>query len=407
MMQGSHAAGFEPLARAFEKHLERGIERGAALTVYHRGERVVHLTGGLASHEGERPQAFGERTRVVLFSVTKGLAAMGLSMLADRGKLDFDAPVATYWPGFARGGKGSVTVAQLLSHRAGLPVLDAKFALADHLDPSKHDAIVDALEAQRPAWEPGTAQGYHATTFGMYASELFTRASGEPLGPFLSRELFEPLGADVSLGTPEREDARIAALRSPSLPQRFRGMTWALARRAAGREEPLTEWRVLGDVATGGLARLAFAQPSVPRGIESYDDPSVWRVPLAWASATGSADGVARAYLPFALGGVVDGRRYLSEKTLEPLRERRELWRDRVLQKPIGWVRGFMKEEPHLFSPVRESFGHSGIGGSLGWCDPVNQLTFGYVLNALDWHVRSPRAVALCRALYECEPLRS
>lgn len=404
-MQGTHEDGFEPLARTFEAHLATGAELGAAVTVYFRGKRVVHLWGGTASVERSTP--FTDRTRTVLFSVTKGLASMALSLLADRGELDFDAPVATYWPGFARGGKEAVTVAQLVAHRAGLPVLDVPFTLAEHVDPAAWPRIVDALEQQRPAWTPGTAQGYHATTFGMYVRALVERIAGEPIGTFLSRELFEPLGADVSLGTPASEDHRVATLHAPSGRQRLLGMTWALARRAARREEPLTEWRVLADVVKGGLARRAFAQPSVPRGIESYDDPSVWRAPLAWASATGTADGVARAYLPFALGGEVDGKRYLSAGTVAALHERPN-WseRDLVLQKPLGWNRGFMKEEPHLFSPVRESFGHSGIGGSLGWCDPVNGLTFGYVLNELDWHVRSPRAVALCRALYACAPVR-
>ncbi|MEI8255265.1 MAG: serine hydrolase domain-containing protein [Deltaproteobacteria bacterium] len=404
--RGTYADGFEPVVRTFAAHLASRAEIGAALTVYHRGERVVHLHGGLASIERATP--FTDRTRTVLYSVTKGLASMALSKLADRGALDFDAPVATYWPGFAQGGKSAITVGQLVSHRAGLPVLDDPLSLAEHANPGGRGRLVEAMERQRPLWEPGRTQGYHATTFGMYVRELVERIAGEPIGALLAREFFEPLAADVSLGTPPGEDHRIAAVYAPSMVQRLAGMTAALARRAAGREEPLTEWRMLGAALDrGGLARRALLEPHAPRGIVSYAEPAIWRALLAWVTATGTADGVARAYLPFALSGQVEGRRYLADRTILPLYERSS-WskRDAVLQKPLGWTRGFLKDEPHLFSPVRESFGHAGTGGSLGWCDPVNGLTIGYVMNRLDWHVRSPRAIALCRALYACAPVR-
>ncbi len=131
------------------------------------------------------------------------------------------------------------------------------------------------------------------------------------------------------------------------------------------------------------------------------------RAQLAWASATGTAHGVARAYLPFASGGAFEGRRFLKASTLEPV-YRRQGWsaRDAVLQKPLGWSQGFLKEETRLFSPNEASFGHAGLGGALGWCDPVAEVTIGYAMNRLDPHVRSPRALALCRALYSCEPLQ-
>jgi CubicO group peptidase (beta-lactamase class C family) len=156
------------------------------------------------------------------------------------------------------------------------------------------------------------------------------------------------------------------------------------------------------------LPRRAFLNPqNGPRGLAAYNDLPVRRASLAWASATASADGVARAYLPFASGGEHGGIRFLKAETLAPV-HRRQGWssRDAVLQKPLGWSQGFLKEERHLFCPNRESFGHAGLGGALGWCDPVSEVTVGYVMNRLDWHVRSPRALALCRALYECEPLR-
>jgi CubicO group peptidase (beta-lactamase class C family) len=400
--RGTYAPGYAPVADCFAAHLRSGEEIGAALVVYRRGERVVDLWGGLADVERRTP--WERHTRLVVFSVTKGLAAMALHLLADRGLLDWDAPVAHYWPGFARAGKGDLTVGTLVGHRGGLPYLDRRLRLADFCDPARREAVREALEAQAPAWTPGTRQGYHALTFGMYVGELFERAAGEPLGPFLRRELFAPLGSDAHLGTPPALDADHATLYPPSDRARIARMLGALA--TAPRS---TEARVArATLAPGSIARRAFLNPSPgPRGLRAYAEPPARRAALAWAGATASADGIARAYLPFAAGGAHDGRRYLSERTLAPAYDRLG-WseRDLVLQKPLGWSRGFLKEEPHLFSPTRESFGHAGIGGALGWCDPVAGLAWGYVMNRMDWRVRSPRAVALCRALYACEPVR-
>ena len=154
---------------------------------------------------------------------------------------------------------------------------------------------------------------------------------------------------------------------------------------------------------------MAFFNPSLgPTGLAIYNAPQVRRSELPWGSATASAHGVARAYLPFAGGGVADGRAYLSAATLAPVHARQG-WseRDLVLQKPVGWSQGFLKDETTVFSPNPESFGHAGLGGALGWCDPTREITLGYVMNRLDWRVRSPRAVALCRAIYACEPVRA
>ncbi len=156
------------------------------------------------------------------------------------------------------------------------------------------------------------------------------------------------------------------------------------------------------------LPRAAFMNPRLGRrGLDWYNDLSVRRAELPWGSATASAHGVARAYLPFAAGGSFAGRSYVSERMLAPVYARQG-WseRDRVLQKPLGWSQGFLKEDQGVFGPTPEAFGHAGLGGALGWCDPVHGLAIGYVLNKLDWRVRSPRALALCRALYACSPLR-
>ena len=400
--RGRYADGFEPVARTFAAHLERGEEVGAGLTVFFRGACVVDVWGGLADVASQRP--WDEDTRIVVFSVTKGLAAMAFLLLAERGAFDWDAPVSAYWPGFARGGKEAVSVRTLLNHRAGLCALDRPLTMADCVREDATDRLRDAIEAQRPKWEPGASQGYHAITFGMYARELFERVAGEPMGPFLQRELFEPLGSDVRLGTPPELDAKIATLVTPSVGERLSGMLGVALRRPG-----CTEARVLrAALARRSLVRGAFGNPKLdPRGLRAYNEPPIRRAQLAWASATASARGLARAYLPFAGGGRHESRTFVREDRVSPIYERQS-WseRDRVLQKPLGWSQGFLKEDAGVFGPTREAFGHAGMGGALGWCDPVHGLALGYVMNRMDWRVRSPRALALCRALYECEPVR-
>lgn len=400
---GSYADGFGPLAERFAAQFRDGSEVGAGLTVYHHGRCVVDLWGGTADVARREPWA--RDTRIVVFSVTKGLAAMALALLADRGLLEWDAPVATYWPGFAQAGKGAITVRTLFNHQGGLLGLDEPVTMDDCVLSERQERLVRLLERQRPLWAPGRAQGYHAITFGMYARALFERLiADESLGAFLRRELFEPLGADVSLGTPADIDARLATLYPPKTATRALRML-AATLRGGSTEARLTR----ATLARDSLPRKAFFNPRLgPAGLAEYNSPRVRRAELAWASATASAHGLARAYLPFASGGVTDGRTYLRGASLAPVYERQG-WseRDFVLQKPVGWSQGFLKEETTLFSPNRESFGHAGLGGALGWCDPAQELTFGYAMNRLDWRVRSPRAVALCRALYDCEPVRA
>ncbi|RAL20435.1 hypothetical protein DL240_16655 [Lujinxingia litoralis] len=400
--RGSYADGFEPVARTFARQLERGEEIGAGFTVYRKGECVVDLWGGLADVETQRP--WERDTRVVLFSVTKGFVAMALHLLVSRGQLKWDAPVESYWPGFGRDGKEGMTVATLLGHRGGLAGLDTALTMEDVTDPSRAEILLGALESQKPAWEVGKEQGYHAITFGMYARELFERiCPGEDLGEFLRRELLEPLGSDVYLGTPEAFDDGIATLYPPAKPARVvKMLTNAITQRAS------TEARVLQQfIRPGSVMRRAFLNPQIPGDdVTVYNQVPARRAVLGWASATGSAHGVARAYLPFAQKGKFEDTRYLKAHTLRPA-YRRLGWseNDLVLQKPIGWSHGFCKEERHLFSPNPESFGHPGMGGALGWADPVEELTIGYAMNLMDWRVRSPRALALCRALYDAPAL--
>lgn len=397
--RGSYEPGFEPVAKTFARLLATREEIGAGFVAHHRGRRVVDVWGGHADLRTKRP--WESDTRVVLFSVTKGLAAIALNLLADRGQLDWDAPVASVWPGFARAGKERMTLRTLFNHRGGLPYIDAHVTLSTCIE--RWDLAVDAIERQRPAWEPDRDQGYHALTFGIFAREVFHRIAGESMGSFLKREIFEPLGSDARLGTDEPFDTKFATLYPPNGAARIGKMTHALIAEPDGLEA-----RMMRNVLSPrSIARRSFSSPRPTGGLAAYSTPRVWRAELPWASASASARGVSRAYLPFASGGTYEGRRYVGTDTIASI-ARRQGWseRDAVLNKPVGWSQGFLKEEPQLFSPELASFGHAGLGGALGWCDPVNELTIGYVLNRLDWHVRSPRAIALCRSLYTCDPVR-
>lgn len=399
---GCYADGFGPVARCFAEQLARGEEIGAGLSVYHRGAQVVDLWGGLADRAATRP--WQRDTRIVVFSVTKGLAAMGMHLAAARGAFDWDEPVANRWPEFGRRGKEAITIRMLLNHRGGLPCLDARLSLDDCCEAARADTVRRALEEQRPAWRPGEAQGYHALTYGLYLAELFKRIAGESVGGFLRRELFEVVGSDARLGTGAAEDGRHAELYAPSHPKRL----WSLLGNAIAAPHSAESRIARAALGRGSLVRRAFINPSPgPRGALAYNDVKVRRAELAWASATASADGLARAYLPFAGAGMHAGKPLFAAATLAPL-YRRQSWseRDLSLHKPLGWSQGFLKEERHLFSPSPESFGHAGMGGALGWCDPVNELAIGYVMNHMDWRVRSPRILALCRSLYASGPLR-
>lgn len=400
--RGRYADGFEPVARVFAEHLFRGEEVGAGFTVFQRGECVVDLHGGFADVETGRP--WESDTRIVVFSVTKGFVAMALHLLAERGDLQWDTPVASYWPGFARAGKQRITVRALMNHRAGLAALDRPLDVDDCTQRGRWHFVREALEAQEPLWEPGEGQGYHAITFGMYARELFTRITGESMNAYLRRELFEPIASDVYLSTPAEEDARMATLYAPRVRDRVGAMVHA-ALTAPTSTEARVARRLL---APSSLPRAAFGNPRVGRGgLAVYNELPVRRAELPWGSGTASARGIARAYLPFSMAGSFEGRRYVSERVLAPVYARQG-WseRDRVLQKPLGWSEGFLKEDKDVFGPTSEAFGHAGLGGALGWCDPVYGLAIGYAMNKLDWRVRSPRALALCRALYTCAPIR-
>lgn len=393
LIHGAVHPKFGEVAEAFRANFAHRGEIGAALTIDVEGQRVVDVWGGLADRATGRP--WERDTRGVMFSATKGLVALAFLMLEDRGILDVDAPVVTWWPGFGRHGKQHITVRTLLNHRAGLSVVDLPVPLTDYADPPRVD---EALEAQAPVWQPGTAQGYGGTAWGMYTGALFRRITGETVGAFLKREVFEPLGVDVRLGLPPSEGTDIATL-YPAEPKKI--LPAVLPRMVL---QDSLEGRFFTQVLLKrrSIPARAFANPQLgPRRLDVLNDPEVRSWELPWKGAVGSARGLATIYAALAQGGALDGVRLVSEAALARVHPRQSwAWEDRVLLKPMGFSQGFMKEEPHLFSPNEAAFGHSGAGGALGMADPTHRIAVGYVMNGMDWHVRSPRTLAITHALY-------
>ena len=360
--EGRVAAGWEPVRDAFEENFRSRGEVGAAVAIVHRGELVVDLWGGLA--DATTGRRWEQRTPVTVFSATKGLVATGFLLLADRGRLDLDAPVSELWPELRGDGKERITVRQLLCHRSGLSAIDRRLSLRDVRD--RPDAVHDALVAQRPLWEPDTDQGYGACSWGLYTAELFRRVAGRSVGDFLAGEVAGPHRLDLALGRPGdlHEPARLVppSVRS-QLPELLRGTNEGRVFRRVIRRSTDTG--------------RAFRNPAMGRG--------------------GFA--VARLYGALATDGAPGGVPLVRATSLRPLHGRQS-WtsRDRVLRKPIGWSSGFVKDEPHLFTASPRAFGHPGAGGSLGWADPDLELGVGYVANRMDHRIRSPRALALCHA---------
>ncbi|MEZ4323817.1 MAG: serine hydrolase domain-containing protein [Polyangiales bacterium] len=391
---------FEPVRATFQAAFDRGEEWGASVCVWHAGEVVVDLWGGLMNVERRRP--WERDTLATVFSCTKGLVATAFLMLAERGLLDYDTPVASYWPAFAERGKARITVRTLLDHRAGLHALDQAVTVDDIVQRPAY--VADVLARQAPHWPPGQDQGYHAVTYGLYAAELFRCITGESVGSFFAREVAGPLGADAFIGLPESHEARVATNYPVTTRER---LTKIIPKLLASDS---TEGRVYRNVARGGDAQRAFAHPRElgPAGIQNFNTRRIHALELPWGNGVANARGLCRVFAALANGGEIDGVRLVRPELLEPVMHGGG-WseHDRVLQKPVGWSQGFLKENAGMFAPHREGFGHAGAGGSLAWADPVARVAMGYAMNKMDHMIRSPRALALCAVAHECAARRA
>ncbi|GGZ49225.1 serine hydrolase domain-containing protein [Streptomyces subrutilus] len=385
-IQGEVAEGFEPVREAFVRNFEVLGDRGAAVAVYRDGRRVVDLWAG--PKDADAPAGPAEPwtagTAQVVRSATKGVAAAVPLLLHQRGLLDLAAPVGSYWPEFKAAGKERVLVRDLLAHRAAIPALDRSLTPAEALDGATGPR---AVAAQRPFWEPGTAHGYHAQTYGWLLSELVLRVTGASLGQWLAREVTGPLGLDFWIGLPAAEAAagrvgRVAAVAPPERPGTLR------TRPRRNVSEAYAD--------PASLTRRAFA------AIDPLPDenaPAYRAAELPASAGTGTARALAGFYAAL-LDDTDDGARLFTPRTTALAGSELSAGPDRVLVVNTRFGPGYMLHGPAspLLSPA--SFGHPGRGGSLAFADPEAGIGFGYVTNALAPSVTAdPRAQALVRAV--------
>ncbi|MFJ8598354.1 serine hydrolase domain-containing protein [Streptomyces shenzhenensis] len=379
-VNGTVAEGFEPVREAFLRNFEQLGERGAAVAVYRDGHRIVDLWGGTKDVDGQAP--WERDTAQIVRSATKGVAAAVLLLLHQRGELDLDAPVGEYWPEFKAAGKERTLVWHVLAHRAGVPVLDRPLTPGQAADPELGAA---AVAAQAPVWEPGTDHGYHAQTYSWLTGELARRVTGRPVGAWLADEIAGPAGADLWLGLPDGQAARVGRVGPVDAPEAAAGLRTRPKR-------SVTE--AYAD--PGSLTRRAFAAISP---LPDENDPAYRAAVLPASNGIATADGLARFYA--ALIGEVDGgRRLFTPRTVELARGERSAGPDRVLVVGTRFGLGHMLHgaASPLLSPG--SFGHPGRGGALGFADPESGLAFGYVTNGFRQSVTAdPRAQSLVRAV--------
>ncbi len=369
---------FAAVRDAFARNFIDHAELGASVCVTVGSRVVVDLWGGHADEARTTP--FGPDTLVNVFSVGKGLVALLTARLVGEGVLDVDEPVARHWPGFARAGKEEVTLRWLLTHQAGLPAVRRRLPPNGMLD---WDLMVRALEEQAPWWEPGTAHGYHVNTFGFLVGEVLRRATGRPVGTLLRELVADPLAADVHLGVPDAELARVGEFVWPSAPPD--------EAEPEGLDEP------------GLLAFNAYFNPSGLSGA-GVVNTTAWRqaqIPSTNTHAT--ARGIARVYAALAAGGALGSVRVVDAAVLQAATAEQASGIDRVLQRPTRFGLGFQLTQPERpLGPGDDAFGHFGAGGSLGFCDPEAEVGFGYAMNRLGTRWRNPRNRALIDAVYAC-----
>ncbi len=380
-IHGSVDPRFAPVRDAFARNFAERGELGASFCAIVDGRTAVDLWGGFADPARERP--WREDTLVMVHSATKGAAALCAHVLAARGSLDVDAPVARYWPEFAAAGKKRIPVRMLLNHRAGLAAIERSLRPREGLD---WKTVTSALAEQAPNWEPGTQHGYHAITFGWLVGEVVRRISGRSLGQFFRDEIAGPQGLDFWIGLPDSLEPRVARIEPPP---------------AVDADDPFGA--ALLDHAS--LTRRAFMNPSTMFFAGGADFARRLRAAeIPAANGMANARGLAGLYAPLAQGGAL----LVDAETLARMTAVESEGPDRILVYDTRFTQGFMKSvdggplhRARLGSDT--AFGHVGAGGSLGMADPTAGVAIGYAMNLMGpGLLLNERGQALVDAVYEC-----
>lgn len=390
---GWTAPGFEGVRAAFDANFANGSEIGAAFSAYHRGNKVADLWGGVADADTGAP--WQEDTLMLVFSTTKGATAVCANRLIEQGLLDPEAPVSTYWPAFARNGKEEITVGHILSHQAGLAWVDGEMTAAEALS---WEPVIEALENQRPGWEPGTKHGYHATTFGWLVGEVIRRVAGRSVGSYFADEVAGPLGLDFWIGLPEEQEPRVGSLVSFIPPGVSLESMMAVA---AGEPDPVLEMFKMFLGPETPLGKALFAPGFALADADIWNSRAMRAAEVPAANGVTDARSVARMYA--ACIGEVDGVRLLSAGQAHAAAQRRTEGPNFILMDmDVQFGLGFMVHSSAIPLGGENSFGHFGAGGSLGWADPDAELSVGYVMNRMDIGLAGDnRSLELVKACYD------
>ncbi|MEO0882999.1 MAG: serine hydrolase domain-containing protein [Pseudomonadota bacterium] len=363
------APGFDPVVDAFEENFSDDGELGAGFAVWLEGELIIDITGGHADRR--QTLAWTGDTIVPVYSVSKGVSAIVVGLLVERGLLDYDAPMAEYWPEFAAHGKGDVSVSQALSHQAGVP------GFVDRIDPGlwlDPPALAARLADEPPQWSVGDGSGYHPLTWGYLAGELVQRVAGTSLGTLLADEICTPLDIDFRIGTSERDAPRIAEIKRPTALPNLGELN------DHKRTAFLTKW------ATPDRGGAAWREIEIPS-----------------ANGHGTAAAVARLYAIYAQNGTIGGRTILASHTMNALTRSRTNGPDRVLPFDLSFGAGIMRNTNLAFGPNPNTLGHAGWGGAAALGDPDRGLAAAYVMNKQsNILLGDPRSKRLFASVYSC-----
>jgi CubicO group peptidase (beta-lactamase class C family) len=402
-VQGDVDEGWGKVAEAFRANFEGSPgEVGAACCVYVDGRPVVDLWGGLTDLAAHR--LWTGDTIALVASTTKGATAICAHLLAQRGELDMDAPVVEYWPEFGAEGKEQIPVRWLLSHQAGLPVVDTPLTFEEAC---AWDPVIRALEAQSPLWQPGTEHLYHAHTFGFLAGEVVRRATGKTLGTFFADEVAAPLGLSAWIGLPEEHQHRVT--RITYAPFDVEELTRGMVEATGLDTETVTAWMGALYAPDSVAARAGELGGAFDPTTDFVNGSAFLAAEFPSENMVTDARSLARMYA--ATVSDVDGVRLLDPATVEAMTVV-QTDKTRMHGLPPGldipadrsfyMSLGFWRSCPPMPLVGPRSFGHPGSGGSIAFADPDARVGFGYVPNLWSWNVAEPRAKTLAAAVVAC-----
>jgi CubicO group peptidase (beta-lactamase class C family) len=351
------------LTPLFQENFTKLGDLGAAISIWQNGELVLDLHGGF--RDARRDQPWTPDALVPVWSATKGIGAACLLHALQENKIEINRQVTEFWPQFAESGKDEITIAQLMSHSAGLCALD------ENADVTDYAAVIRALEQQRPLWPPGTAHGYHARTFGFLIDELTRRITGSSISKYWRDVFAEPLALDFWIGLPGELNSRCATI---------------YAGRPGKPPEPAQFYR---DLATPGtLQHHTFTSPRGLHPISAMNKPENRALDIVSFGGIGTAHALGKFYAMLANRGEMGGQRFFSEQTVAFMTTTIADNQDRVFEIPTAFSAGFMKDarnsQQKIFGPSARAFGHPGAGGSHAFADPETGIAFAYVMNQME-----------------------